>query len=65
MTTSRSTALTTLRWLARARALAAAYFVVAKIGLRYATNGPSISPVWPFNLSSGRLQLATRIPPVR
>src|SRR5881398_1361984 len=47
MTTSRSTALTALRWLARALALAAAYFVVAKIGLRYATIGPSISPVWP------------------
>ena len=39
--------MTTLRWLARALALAAAYFVVAKIGLRYATIGPSISPVWP------------------
>src|SRR5437773_11061271 len=47
MTTSPRTALTTLRWLARALALAAAYFVVAKIGLRYATIGPSISPVWP------------------
>src|SRR6266480_5665854 len=47
MTTSRSTALTALRWLARGLALAAAYFVVAKIGLRYATIGPSISPVWP------------------
>src|SRR5205807_959013 len=47
MTNSRSTALTALRWLARALALAAAYFVVAKIGLRYATIGPSISPVWP------------------
>ena len=46
MTNSR-TALTALRWLARALALAAAYFVVAKIGLRYATIGPSISPVWP------------------
>src|SRR5260370_25509128 len=34
-------------WLLRALALAAAYFVVAKIGLRYATIGPSISPVWP------------------
>src|SRR5213078_700973 len=44
---SRRTALTPLRWLARALALAAAYFVVAKIGLRYATIGPSISPVWP------------------
>jgi len=38
---------TALRWLAGALALAAAYFVVAKIGLRYATIGPSISPVWP------------------
>ena len=47
MTNSRSTALTALRWLARVLALAAAYFVVAKIGLRYATIGPSISPVWP------------------
>ena len=46
MTNSR-TGLTALRWLARALALAAAYFVVAKIGLRYATIGPSISPVWP------------------
>jgi len=33
--------------LARALVLAAAYFVVARIGLRYATIGPSISPVWP------------------
>src|SRR3989440_3889111 len=47
MTNPPRTALTTLRWLARALALAAAYFVVAKIGLRYATIGPSISPVWP------------------
>ncbi|PYP18957.1 MAG: hypothetical protein DMD52_00545, partial [Gemmatimonadetes bacterium] len=47
MTNSRGTAVTALRWLARALALAAAYFVVAKIGLRYATIGPSISPVWP------------------
>jgi len=47
MTNSRSTALTALRWLARALALAAACFVVAEIGLRYATIGPSISPVWP------------------
>ena len=37
MTTYRSTAWTALHWLARALALAAAYFVVAKIGLRYAT----------------------------
>ena len=36
-----------LRWSARAAALAAAYFVVAILGLRYATIGPSISPVWP------------------
>src|SRR3989454_1407015 len=47
MTNSRRTAVTALRWSARALALAAAYFVVAKIGLRYATIGPSISPVWP------------------
>src|SRR5205814_8270849 len=47
MTNSPRTAWTTLRWLARALALAAAYFVVARIGLRYATIGPSISPVWP------------------
>src|SRR5947199_5167801 len=47
MTNSRRTVLTALRWLARALALAAAYFVVAEIGLRYATIGPSISPVWP------------------
>src|SRR5436309_2099639 len=47
MTKSRRTALTALRWLARALALAAAYFVVARFGLRYATIGPSISPVWP------------------
>jgi len=47
MTNSRSTVLTALRWLAHALVLAAAYFVVARIGLRYATIGPSISPVWP------------------
>jgi len=47
MTTYRSTAWPALHWLARALALAAAYFVVAKTGLRYATIGPSISPVWP------------------
>src|SRR3989454_7663129 len=47
MTNSRRTAVTALRWSARALSLAAAYFVVAKIGLRYATIGPSISPVWP------------------
>src|SRR5207245_10311958 len=44
---SRMTAVTARRWSARALARAAAYFVVAKIGLRYATIGPSISPVWP------------------
>src|SRR6266513_4126596 len=47
MTNSPRTAVTALHWLARALALAAAYFVVATIGLRYATIGPSISPVWP------------------
>src|SRR5256885_110212 len=47
MTNSRRTGVTDLRWSARALALAAAYFVGAKIGLRYATIGPSISPVWP------------------
>src|SRR5437016_11453887 len=47
MTNSRKTASTALRWSARALALAAAYFVVAETGLRYATIGPSISPVWP------------------
>ena len=47
MTTSPRTAFTALRWLARALALAAVYFVVAETGLRYATIGPSISPVWP------------------
>jgi integral membrane sensor domain MASE1 len=36
-----------LEWLWRAAVLAVAYFVVAKLGLRYATIGPSISPVWP------------------
>src|SRR5438552_4785437 len=34
-------------WLFRAVLLTAAYFVIAKLGLRYATIGPSISPVWP------------------
>jgi len=36
-----------LSWLWRAAALTATYFLVAKLGLRYATIGPSISPVWP------------------
>src|SRR5438046_1567523 len=34
-------------WLFRAVLLTAAYFVVAKLGWRYAPIGPSISPVWP------------------
>src|SRR5260370_41584785 len=34
-------------WLFRAILLTAAYFVVAKLGLRYATISPSTSPVWP------------------
>lgn len=36
-----------MRWTTRAIALTAVYVVVAKLGLRYATIGPSISPVWP------------------
>src|SRR2546421_11538790 len=54
----RGTALPALRWVARGLALAAAYFVVAKIGLRYATIGPSTSPVWPpTGLAVGALVL--------
>ncbi|HEV2671991.1 MAG TPA: MASE1 domain-containing protein [Gemmatimonadales bacterium] len=34
-------------WLWRVAALAAVYFLVARLGLRYATIGASISPVWP------------------
>ncbi len=34
-------------WLLRAVVLAAVYVVVAKLGLRYASIGQSISPVWP------------------
>jgi len=34
-------------WISRSVLLVAAYFVVAKLGLRYASIGPSISPVWP------------------
>src|SRR5947208_9284517 len=34
-------------WVIKAVVLAAAYFVVARLGLRYATIGESISPVWP------------------
>src|SRR2546428_11912656 len=47
MTNSRRTGVTALRWSARRLALAAAYFVVAKIGLRYATIGPALAPVCP------------------
>ena len=36
-----------VRWAATAVLITAAYFVVAQLGLRYATIGPSISPVWP------------------
>ena len=35
------------RWAANAVLLAVAYVVVARIGLRYALIGESISPVWP------------------
>lgn len=37
----------TLQTLLRSALFIAVYFVVAKLGLRYATIGPSISPVWP------------------
>src|SRR5256714_1203010 len=54
----RGTALPALRWVARGLALAAAYFVAAKIGLRSATMGPAISPVWPpTGLAVGALAL--------
>ncbi|HEV8400854.1 MAG TPA: MASE1 domain-containing protein [Gemmatimonadales bacterium] len=36
-----------LTWPVRAAALFAAYFIIAKLGLRFATIGESISPVWP------------------
>jgi len=36
-----------LTWPVRAALLFAAYFVIAKLGLRFATIGESISPVWP------------------
>src|SRR5882672_3704052 len=36
-----------LAWPAKAATLFAAYFVIAKLGLRFATIGESISPVWP------------------
>ena len=44
---SRPERLTAVAWISRAVLLTAAYFVVARLGLRYATIGPSISPVWP------------------
>lgn len=44
---SSATRLKVLPSLSRAALLIAVYFVVAKLGLRYATIGPSISPVWP------------------
>src|SRR5438309_11880118 len=34
-------------WVTKVVVLAAAYFVVARVGLRYAAIGESISPVWP------------------
>ncbi len=36
-----------LLWVAKAALLAAVYFLVARVGLRYAAIGESISPVWP------------------
>jgi len=36
-----------VQWSWRAVLLVVAYFLVAKLGLRYASIGPSISPVWP------------------
>jgi len=36
-----------LGWLGRSVVLVTIYFAIAKLGLRYATIGPSISPVWP------------------
>ena len=36
-----------LRWLVRALALAITYFAVAELGLRYASIGVSVSPIWP------------------
>jgi len=36
-----------LTWPVRAALIFAAYFIVAKLGLRFATIGESISPVWP------------------
>src|SRR5437870_10904838 len=37
----------TLSWLTKGALLVAVYFIVARLGLRYATIGESISPVWP------------------
>jgi len=34
-------------WVTKAVVLVAAYFIVARVGLRYAAIGESISPVWP------------------
>ena len=36
-----------IRWVTNAALLAVAYVVVARVGLRYAAIGESISPVWP------------------
>ncbi len=36
-----------MTWPVRAALIFAAYFVIAKLGLRFATIGESISPVWP------------------
>src|SRR2546422_1172088 len=43
----KSVRLPALPWVTKAVVLAAAYFVVARVGLRYAAIGESISPVWP------------------
>src|SRR2546429_9341216 len=43
----RSVRLRVWPWVIKAVVLAAAYFVVARVGLRYAAIGESISPDWP------------------
>jgi len=43
----KSVRLSALPWVTKAALLAAAYFVVARVGLQYAVIGESISPVWP------------------
>ena len=43
----KSVRLPALPWVTKAALLAAAYFVVARVGLQYAVIGESISPVWP------------------